>query len=128
MELLEYHFSNLSGNLYYDDQTNTYEMFSQKGKPMHLNYLTFRELFKQMDQRKDLNILYPKIGFLSYLEEDLLISYKGYKKLFLFDDPIMFDSWTSTLFNEVYLFDYNTQLFTLIKYNPKNPKNSKSFL
>ena len=41
MELLEYHFSNLSGNLYYDKTDDNYEMFSKKGKPMHLNYLTF---------------------------------------------------------------------------------------
>lgn len=57
MELLEYHFSNLSGNLYYDETTNTYDMFSNVGKPMHLNYLTFKELFKNMDGRKDLIIL-----------------------------------------------------------------------
>jgi hypothetical protein len=32
-------------------------MFSKKGKPIHLNYLTFKELFKQMDGRRDLMIL-----------------------------------------------------------------------
>ena len=57
MELLEYHFSNLSGNLYHNEENHTYEMFSNDGKPMHLNYLTFRELFRQMNEQKDLNIL-----------------------------------------------------------------------
>ena len=57
MELLEYHFSNLTGNLFYDDQTDTYNMFSNVGKPLHLNYLTFKELFKQMNGRRDLTIL-----------------------------------------------------------------------
>jgi hypothetical protein len=57
MELLEYHFSNLSGNLFFNEEDNSYEMFSDIGTPMHLNYLTFKELFKNMDGRKDLNIL-----------------------------------------------------------------------
>uniref|UniRef100_A0A6C0DBE9 Rhamnosyl O-methyltransferase n=1 Tax=viral metagenome TaxID=1070528 RepID=A0A6C0DBE9_9ZZZZ len=57
MELLEYHFSNLSGNLFYDEKSNKYEMFSNIGKPMHLNYLTFKELFKQMNNNKNMIIL-----------------------------------------------------------------------
>ena len=57
MELLEYHFSNLSGNLFYDEKINKYEMFSNIGKPMHLNYLTFKELFKQMNNNKNMIIL-----------------------------------------------------------------------
>jgi len=57
MELLEYHFSNLSGNLFYNEIDNSYEMFSDVGKPMHLNYLTFKELFKNMNGRSNLNIL-----------------------------------------------------------------------
>ena len=57
MELLEYHFDNLSGNLYYDEKNNTYEMFSGIGKPKHLNYLTFKELFKNINNRKDLIFL-----------------------------------------------------------------------
>jgi hypothetical protein len=32
-------------------------MFSNNGKSVHLNYLTFKELFKQMDGRRDLMIL-----------------------------------------------------------------------
>jgi hypothetical protein len=57
MELLEYHFSNLSGNLYFNEEESSYEMFSNVGKPMHLNYLTFKELFKNMNGRSNLMIL-----------------------------------------------------------------------
>lgn len=57
MELLEYHFAKLPGNLYYDKNEDKYEMFSNNGKSVHLNYLTFKELFKQMDGRRDLMIL-----------------------------------------------------------------------
>lgn len=57
MELLEYHFSNLTGNLFYAEEYNCYEMFSDIGKPMHLNYLTFKELFKNMNRRSNLKIL-----------------------------------------------------------------------
>ena len=46
MDLVEYHFSQITGNLYWDQETDTYEMFSGKGVPKHLNYLTFKELFK----------------------------------------------------------------------------------
>jgi len=81
MELLEYHFSNLSGNLFFDEQTNTYEMFSDVGKPMHLNYLTFKELFKNMNGRKDLTILESGIssaGTLStYLFNEYIKKYGG---------------------------------------------------
>ena len=53
MELLEAHFNTLSGNLTYDENTDTYEMFSNKlGINKHLNYLTFSKLFKQMDGLK----------------------------------------------------------------------------
>jgi hypothetical protein len=46
MELLESHFNTLSGNLTYDEKTDTYEMFSNKlGIKKHLNYLTFKKLF-----------------------------------------------------------------------------------
>jgi hypothetical protein len=31
MELLEYHFSNISGNLHHDVQTDVYEMFGSGG-------------------------------------------------------------------------------------------------
>ncbi len=81
MELLEYHFSNLSGNLYYDEQTNKYEMFSNVGKPMHLNYLTFKELFNQMNCRKDLTILETGISSAgtqsTYLFNEYIKKYGG---------------------------------------------------
>jgi hypothetical protein len=57
MELLEYHFSNISGNLFYDEDTNTFEMFGNKGVQKHLNYLTFKELFKNMLEIKDPKII-----------------------------------------------------------------------
>ena len=57
MELLEYHFSNISGNLFYDEITETYEMFSNVGIGKHLNYLTFKELFKNMLEIKDPQII-----------------------------------------------------------------------
>jgi len=57
MDLLESHFSSMSGNLFWNEDENTYDMFSNVGKPLHLNYLTFKELFKNMNGRKDLIIL-----------------------------------------------------------------------
>jgi hypothetical protein len=79
MELLEYHFSNLTGNLYYHD--DNYEMFSNKGKAMHLNYLTFKELFKNMDGKRDLNILETGIASAgtqsTYLFNEYIRKYGG---------------------------------------------------
>lgn len=61
MELFEYHFNNLpkNGCLFYDETRNTYEQFSNIGTPQHVNYLTFKELFKNITQlnKKDLLIL-----------------------------------------------------------------------
>ena len=57
MELLEAHFSNLGGNLYHDDAADTYTMFSKVGTAKHLNYLTFKALFREMGERRDLTIL-----------------------------------------------------------------------
>jgi hypothetical protein len=53
MELFESHFNTLSGNLYYDSTTNSYEMFSGNGKPNHLNYLTFKKLFELIPIHKE---------------------------------------------------------------------------
>ena len=82
MELLEYHFMNLSGNLYHDEKNNTFEMFSNNGKPMHLNYLTFRELFKQMNKKNNLNILESGISsagtFSTYLFNEYVKKYGGH--------------------------------------------------
>jgi len=81
MELLEYHFSNLSGNLFHDTESNTYNMFSNVGKPMHLNYLTFKELFKNMNNQSNLIILESGIssaGTLStYLFNEYIKKYGG---------------------------------------------------
>lgn len=82
MELLEYHFSNLSGNLYFNEKNNTYEMFSHEGKPMHLNYLTFRELFRQMNKQPNLNILESGISsagtYSTYLFNEYVKKYGGH--------------------------------------------------
>ena len=81
MDLVEYHFSQISGNLYWDQETDTYEMFSGKGVPKHLNYLTFRELFKNMEGLKDPIILETGIasaGTMStYLFNEYIKKYGG---------------------------------------------------
>ena len=80
MELLEYHFSNIDGNLYYDEKTETYEMFGS-GIPKHLNYLTFKELFKNMISIKEPKILETGIasaGTMStYLFNEYIRKYGG---------------------------------------------------
>ena len=57
MEIFEEHFSKINENLWYDPENGNYEMFGGKGEQKHINYLTFRELFKEMGGRRDLNIL-----------------------------------------------------------------------
>lgn len=58
MELLESHFNHLTGNLIYNVDDNTYEMFSsKKGIHKHLNYLTFKKLFQEMENIKNPIIL-----------------------------------------------------------------------
>lgn len=57
MELFESHFDNLSGNLYHDTTNDTYELFSHRGTPKHINYLTFRKLFESMKGLKEPIIL-----------------------------------------------------------------------
>jgi hypothetical protein len=54
MELLESHFNSLTGNLDYNQEDNTYEMFSSSkyGIKKHLNYLTFKKLFQEMENIK----------------------------------------------------------------------------
>ena len=60
MELFEYHFNNLpkNGCLFYDSSKDVYEQFSNVGIPNHINYLTFKELFKNIIQQ---NIKEPLI-------------------------------------------------------------------
>lgn len=57
MDVFESHFSKLDGCLYYDELSDTYEQFSNKGKSLHINYLSFKELFKNMDNLKNPIIL-----------------------------------------------------------------------
>lgn len=58
MDLLESHFNTFGGNLTYDKDTDTYEMFSKKsGIKKHINYLTFKQLFKEMEGLKNPYIL-----------------------------------------------------------------------
>jgi hypothetical protein len=81
MELVESHFASLDGNLYYDFTTGTYDMFSRRGKPMHLNYLTFKELFKNMSTTRPLNILESGIASAgtqsTYLFNEFVRKYGG---------------------------------------------------
>lgn len=81
MELIESHFSQLTGNLYYDETSGKYEMFSMRGKSMHINYLTFKELFKNMSTTRPLNILESGIASAgtqsTYLFNEFVRKYGG---------------------------------------------------
>jgi hypothetical protein len=81
MELVEAHFKQLTGNLFYDETTEKYEMFSLRGKPMHLNYVTFKELFKNMSTTRPLNILESGIASAgtqsTYLFNEFVRKYGG---------------------------------------------------
>jgi hypothetical protein len=81
MDLLEAHFSQLDGNLYYDATTGTYEMFSKKGVPKHLNYLTFKKLFESMEGLKNPIILESGIAsagtYSTYLFNEYVRKYGG---------------------------------------------------
>lgn len=79
MELLESHFNTLTGNLYED--ADTYEMFSNKGVPKHLNYLTFKKLFEHMDGLKEPSIVETGIASFgtnsTYLFNEYVRKYGG---------------------------------------------------
>lgn len=81
MELFEHHFSTFDGNLYYDPENNKYEMFGNVGIPKHINYLTFKELFKQMVSIKEPVILETGIAsagtFSTYLFNEYIRKYGG---------------------------------------------------
>lgn len=81
MELIDAHFATLTGSLYYDETADTYEMFSGRGKAMHLNYLTFRELFKNMSTTRPLTILESGIASAgtqsTYLFNEFVRKYGG---------------------------------------------------
>lgn len=84
MELFESHFNSLpkNGCLYYDESTETYEQFSNKGEPKHINYLTFKELFKNMNCIKNPMILESGIASAgtnsTYLFNEYVRKYGGF--------------------------------------------------
>lgn len=83
MELLEYHFNNLQGNLIYDRETDSYEMFSNKsGENKHINYLTFKRLFQEMQSLKTPLILESGIASAgthsTYLFNEYVKKYGGF--------------------------------------------------
>jgi hypothetical protein len=83
MELLETHFNTISGNLTYDETTDTYEMFSNKlGIKKHINYLTFSKLFKEMEGLKNPFILESGIASAgtnsTYLFNEYIKKYGGF--------------------------------------------------
>ena len=83
MELIESHFNTLSGNLIYDESTDTYEMFSNKlGINKHINYLTFKKLFEQMEGLKNPYILESGIASAgtnsTYLFNEYVKKYGGF--------------------------------------------------
>jgi hypothetical protein len=84
MELFESHFNSLpkNGCLYYDETTDTYEQFLNKGEPKHINYLTFKELFKNMNSIKNPMILESGIASAgtqsTYLFNEYVRKYGGF--------------------------------------------------
>ena len=83
MELLEAHFNTLGGNLTYDENTNSYEMFSNKiGTKKHINYLTFKKLFEEMGGLKQPFILESGIAShgtnSTYLFNEYVRKYGGF--------------------------------------------------
>lgn len=83
MELLENHFNNISGNLIYNEDDSTYEMFSSKrGIKKHINYLTFSKLFKEMEGLKNPLILESGIASAgtnsTYLFNEYVKKYGGF--------------------------------------------------
>jgi hypothetical protein len=83
MELLEYHFNTFDGNLIYDENSDSYEMFSKKiGIKKHINYLTFKKLFEEMKELKNPNILESGIASAgtnsTYLFNEYIKKYGGF--------------------------------------------------
>lgn len=89
MELLEAHFDKLDGNLVYNINTNTYEMFATSTNPggggyihKHLNYLTFKKLFEQMNGMRNPYILESGIASAgtnsTYLFNEYVRKYGGF--------------------------------------------------
>ena len=83
MELLEAHFNTLGGNLTYHENSDTYEMFSDKpGVQKHINYLTFKKLFEEMKDLKNPCILESGIASAgtnsTYLFNEYVKKYGGF--------------------------------------------------
>jgi len=81
MELLESHFNMIDGNLYYNIEADTYDMFSNNGVKKHINYLTFKKLFENMKDLKEPNILESGIASAgtqsTYLFNEYIKKYGG---------------------------------------------------
>lgn len=80
MDLFEYHFSQIkNGNLFLNN--NEFEMFSGQGEQYHINYLTFKELFKNMLEIKEPNIIETGIAssgtYSTYLFNEYIKKYGG---------------------------------------------------
>jgi len=83
MELLESHFNKFGGNLIYYENIDKYGMFSSPpGINKHINYLTFKELFKQMEGLKNPYILESGIAsrgtYSTYLFNEYVKKYGGF--------------------------------------------------
>ena len=84
MELFESHFNSLpkNGCLFYNESLDTYEQFSNNGTPNHINYLTFKELFKNMNSIKNPIILESGIASAgtnsTYLFNEYVRKYGGF--------------------------------------------------
>ena len=146
MELLEAHFNNIDGNLIYDEKTDTYEMFSNNvGVKKHINYLTFKRLFKEMEILKNPYILESGIAsagtYSTYLFNEYVRKYGGLfwsvdinkslvdlhkgnmcpaTKLICDDSVTFFNNWSTThnIANVIYLDSYDLDF-----YNPEPAGN-----
>jgi hypothetical protein len=83
MELFEAHFNTISGNLKHEENSDTYEMFSNKpGVNKHINYLTFKRLFQEIDGMKNPYILESGIASAgtnsTYLFNEYVRKYGGF--------------------------------------------------
>jgi hypothetical protein len=146
MELFEAHFNRLGGNLSYDQTTDTYEMFSNKpGIKKHINYATFKRLFKEMDGLRNPLILESGIASAgtnsTYLFNEYVRKYGGFfwsvdinqslvdnhkgnmcpaTQLICDDSVAFFTNWSKThdVANVIYLDSYDLDF-----YNPQPSGN-----
>jgi len=83
MELLEAHFNMLDGNLTYEFESESFVMFSDKiGVKKHINYLTFKKIFEEMNNIKNPYILESGIASAgtqsTYLFNEYVRKYGGH--------------------------------------------------